>query len=221
MEQFLLIIIMVLFLVIIIITYLFRLIFRFSFPYSSAVVHHPRTIAPVEESKSKGSPTTILLIVSIAIVLAYLTMSNSKSFHQVVNLDEPHLVEPKSGETIPKAPLPDQVIISNQIDSMGTLTTDQPEEIEDQWPIDRYNQGPYAALPAVFFTIQLRAFNSEDNAVLEAERLELTLDDLHILYMDEEIPFKIVVGVFDNREEALDYKNQNSLDGFIKEVKRV
>lgn len=219
MEKLFLIIILVLLLTIVVIIHFIRLIFRFSHPYSAPML--PARGSDMSERNGGGG--TAFLIGCLLLGLAYLFLSEQHSTGATVREPPPEEIrapgdsgyeEPEldfgSERPVSKTPAPVSVHEVNEF-------LDRPA---DEWEIDRYNQAPGHALPAFCHVIQIAAFSNEENAKSEAARISLEIKNLHLIFVQGEVPFKLVVGPFSNRDSARKYQDLWDVDGFIYSIDR-
>lgn len=212
MEQLLLNIIIVLTLALVVVIYAVRLIFRVSHPFSAGVVS--AGAAPVRSGSGGGSPGAFIIVLLLA-GLAFLSLrpdndgaSNNGVDREIPGL--PPLQDP--AEELPPTLAPETPLIVNGNEYVNVLA--------DEWEVDRYNQAPTRAGPTVFYAIQLGAFKEEKNAREGAAEWSATEDNLLLVYVPGDVPFKLVVGPFSSREAAKQYQADKLLKGFITLIDR-
>ncbi len=222
MIDFLITIILVLILVLVAIVHLFRLIFRFSHPYASAVIApRPATTHP---NANRGSAVGIFILILVG-ALAYLSLNNrnisppslepDRKIEQVTSSpDTPRMEEPMNSEesTEPQSRSPGREFENDT----GFPETENFRKIQtNEWEVDRYNQSPKRSLPARFYSIQLNAFNDRENAEREANRLGSVYKNLKLIYVEGFAPFKVILGPFNDEEAAKTFKKRHKTGGFI------
>lgn len=206
-------VILILLLAITIIIYIIRQIFRFAHPYA-----HP--MLPVSRGdgggQRGGGTGAAILIGGMLLCLAYVSIESQQG--------EPPVREEPPVEN----PLPEPPVESPPVDT----SPDQPAPVsvhdveifldqrEDGWEIDRYNQQPEAALPPIYYAIQIEAFAEAEYARRNAERLSATTADLRLIYLPGPVPFKLIIGPFTTRAAAVSYQQSERTGGFIRLIDR-
>ena len=200
MENFLLIIICVLILAIVIIASIARFMFGITRPYAM-----PPVTAGGHAMPPRGGGMEALIIVGLLVIsLAYLSLREapevSNDYKQDTVSEEPYPID-----IIP--PRPNEEVFVNAPNLQSANLPQQTPEYQ--------SHGEFANSNDYRFTLQLGAYHEEDNALAEIDNLAGQYDNIRLRVVDDQVPFKVVVGRFTTRKAAEQFARQHRIKKYF------
>lgn len=200
MEAFLITIILSLVFVIVFVVGIFRLFFRIGSGYGH--YHHPPVLPGAYNRPERSSNFVGPLFIGSILIIGIFYFS---TYGMQIPESKEKVIYPFQDKTSQLSV--SEAVLNGNEEERKNLPESENSEFEE---ID-------VPLPDHFFAIQLFSFVSAENAnsAKQKSSFDLKLKNVHIIKMDHDEAYKVVIGPFDDKKSAEHFKKRNRLAGFV------